>query len=295
MCPPRDHEPEEYCMDDTLTAALDDFAASSPILIALDFDGCLAPFEQDPANSRPLPEASAALARLGADPGVQVALVSGRPAADLLTLATPPAGAWLVGSHGGQTGEVRADGTLELDPFQLTTAQAEARSAVADALAELAAAYPGAWVENKPAAAALHTRGLDPAAADEALDAAMAGPGAWPGVHPIRGNQVAELTVLEVTKGQALERLRARLLGDTTAAPREASAPGDATSAVGLRVLYAGDDVTDETALATLREGDVGVKVGDAQTVADHRVADERAVARMLSHLADRRASSTTT
>ncbi|MBZ2197159.1 trehalose-phosphatase [Occultella gossypii] len=281
-------------MHDTLTAALDDFAASSPILIALDFDGCLAPFEQDPANSRPLPESSAALARLGADPGVQLALVSGRPAADLLTLATPSAGTWLVGSHGGQTGEVRADGTLHLDPFELTTAQAELRSAVADALAELAAAYPGAWVENKPAAAALHTRGLSAEAADEALDAAMAGPGGWPGVHPIRGNQVAELAVLEVTKGQALERLRARLLGGPPAAPREVSEPGEATSAVGPRVLYAGDDVTDETALATLRDGDVGVKVGDAPTVAGHRVPDERAVARMLTHLADRRATQIT-
>ncbi|WP_163543718.1 trehalose-phosphatase [Occultella kanbiaonis] len=281
-------------MEETLTAALDDFAASSPILIALDFDGCLAPFEQDPANSRPLPESSAALARLGADPGVQLALVSGRPAADLLTLAAPSAGTWLVGSHGGQTGEVRSDGTLHLDPFELTTAQAELRAAVADAVAELAAAYPGAWVEDKPAAAALHTRGLAPEAADEALAAAMAGPGAWPGVHPIRGNQVAELAVLEVTKGQALERLRARLLGGPAAPQREASAPGEVTSAVGPRVLYAGDDVTDETALATLRDGDVGVKVGEAPTVADHRVPDERGVARMLTHLADRRATQTT-
>ncbi|TDE94214.1 trehalose-phosphatase [Occultella glacieicola] len=274
-------------MDESLTAALADFAASSPILIALDFDGCLAPFERDPANSRPLPESATALARLGTDPGVQLALVSGRPAADLLALASPPAGTWLVGSHGGQTGEVRADGTLHLDAFELTTAQAELLGAVTEAMAEVADAHPGAWVERKPAAAALHTRGLDPAAAEAALAAAMVGPGTWPGVHPILGNQVAELAVLEVTKGQALERLRAR-------PAREATTPTEASSAVGRRVLYAGDDVTDETALATLRDGDLGVKVGAAPSVAAHRVPDERGVARMLTDLADRRVTRNT-
>ena len=52
-------------------------------------------------------------------------------------------------------------------------------------------------------------------------------------------------------------------------------------------MLYAGDDVTDEHALATLdpAAGDVGVKVGAGETVASFRVADPDAVAEVLEHL----------
>jgi trehalose 6-phosphate phosphatase len=54
-------------------------------------------------------------------------------------------------------------------------------------------------------------------------------------------------------------------------------------------VLFAGDDVTDEDALRSLGDGDLGVKVGPAETVARHRVADAEAMARLLTELADLR------
>ena len=54
-------------------------------------------------------------------------------------------------------------------------------------------------------------------------------------------------------------------------------------------VLFAGDDVTDETAFARLRDGDVGVKVGDGETAARFRVADPAAMADVLRRLVELR------
>src|SRR5699024_1521202 len=99
--------------------------------------------------------------------------------------------------------------------------------------------------------------------------ATLAGPATLPGVHALRGNQVVELAVVPATKGEALTVLRAELARGADSPP----------------TLYAGDDVTDETALATLSDGDVGIKVGDAPSVAAFRVADPNAVADVLEAL----------
>ncbi|WP_147915983.1 trehalose-phosphatase [Ruania zhangjianzhongii] len=254
-----------------VAAALREFARQPEVLVALDFDGCLAPFVLDPADARPLPEAADALRSLAALPGVHLALVSGRPVAELHRLAGPPAGTVLVGSHGAEHGEVDQAGALHLTPVTLTDDQADLLARVSSAVEQLADTHPGVWIEHKPAAAVVHTRALPEDQAEPVLAAAMAGPGAWPGVHPIHGNQVVELAVVDATKGESLQALRAPL--------------------VGVPALYAGDDVTDETALAVLGSGDVGVKVGTAPSVAGYRVADEAAVAALLARLAMWRAS----
>lgn len=54
-------------------------------------------------------------------------------------------------------------------------------------------------------------------------------------------------------------------------------------------VLFAGDDVTDEDALATLEPGDVGVRVGAGDTAASVRVDGIPQLAEMLVHLAHER------
>lgn len=254
-----------------LAAALYAFAGAPQVLVALDFDGCLAPFVLDPADARPLPEAAEALRTLATLPGVHLALVSGRPLAELHRLAAPPPGTVLVGSHGAEHGEVDDTGQLHLRPLDLTTDQAALLAEVSSAVEQLASQHPGVWIEHKPAAAVVHTRGLPHEQAEPVLAAAMTEPGSWPGVHPIHGNQVVELAVVDATKGESLRALREPLAGVPT--------------------LFAGDDVTDETALQVLGTGDVGVKVGPAPTVAPYRVADEHAVAGMLTRLAMWRAS----
>ena len=120
-------------------------------------------------------------------------------------------------------------------------------------LEEVAAALPGARVELKPGAVAIHTRGVDSAVAAAALAAAMAVSSRHTGVHVIPGKQVVELTVVETDKGQALRAI-------ANARSVEATA-------------YFGDDVTDERAFAALdpRSGDVMVKVGQGNTPAEPR------------------------
>ena len=62
-------------LDPALAAAVDRLAAAPALLIALDFDGTLAPEVDDPAAARALPAAHAALLALHALPGTTVALV----------------------------------------------------------------------------------------------------------------------------------------------------------------------------------------------------------------------------
>ena len=88
------------------------------------------------------------------------------------------------------------------------------------------------------------------------------GPAAAPGIVSTPGKEVLDLAVTDMNKGIALDRMR-----------------GDAA------VFFAGDDVTDESAFARLRPGDVGVKVGDGDTAAAHRVPDPAALAELLGKL----------
>lgn len=251
---------------DDLRAALTAVAARGRLLVAVDFDGTLAPIVEDPAAARPLPRGSAALRRLARLDGVSVALLSGRTVADLRALADPPRGAILIGGHGSEVSGAPGSVTAALD--------VGLRDRLTEALRILAGHHPGTQVEVKAASAVLHTRRADPRIGARAAALALEGPGRWPGVHPLQGKEIVELSVTDVTKGSALAGLRSRLAVDA--------------------VLFVGDDVTDEHAFAVLdqRGPDVGVKVGDGETSAQHRVADLEAVADLLDELAALRAGS---
>lgn len=247
---------------DEAVRALAARASTGPLLVALDFDGVLAPLVDDPAASRPLPEASRALVRLA--PRVRLALVSGRALADLAALAAAPPGTALVGGHGAERGTWQDEG-LTRTPLDLPTGPARRLATLGAALTDLVAGTTGR-IERKPASVVLHTRTATPDDAAALVPAAVA-LGEAAGVDVLRGKDVVELAVLDVDKGTALAQLRAEV------------------GAAGL--LYAGDDVTDERAFAALRADDVTVKVGPGPTVARFRVPDPAAVARLLHRLAD--------
>ena len=239
-----------------LLDALDAFARNDRVLVALDFDGVLAPIVDVPGDARALPDSSSAVATLVGLPRADVALVSGRALADLREVASPPSGTLLVASHGAEV-----DGV----PTPLDD-DAQARlSAVLTGLEQVVAAHPGTRVETKPAGGVLHTRLAARETAAAAREAVRRGVGSQEGVHAMVGKEVVELSVVRADKGTALTALRGRLDVDA--------------------VMYVGDDTTDETVFAVLRDGDVGIKVGPGETAARYRVADPAAVAVVLTHL----------
>ncbi|MEL7976579.1 trehalose-phosphatase [Isoptericola sp. F-RaC21] len=248
-------------------------------LVALDFDGTLAPLVDDPSASTMTPAARAAvdrLAALAARPShdgdeLRLALVSGRNLTDLAARSAAPAGTYLVGSHGAETGRVTPHG-VDAVPLRLTDAQADALERLREGLQDAVDGRRGAWVQDKPSAAVLHTRRCD---ADDARAAAADADAvaARLGLHAMHGKDVVEIAVVATSKGIAVERLRAGLEeGDERARAL---------------VLYAGDDTTDEAAFEVLGPDDLGVKVGPGPTRATERVADADALAALLERLAD--------
>lgn len=248
-----------------LRAQIERLARAGQLLVALDFDGTLAPFTDKPDEARALPASVRALAALEEDKATDVALISGRDLASLRTVASPGEHTLLVGSHGA---ERWAPDEFEVEPAEATLnpAQARALEGIKETLARVVEHYPSAWVEPKPAGAVLHTR----QAGDQAGPATQEALGKLDrvkGAHVRQGKDVVEAGVLPADKGQGLNWLR-----DVT----------DASV-----VLFAGDDRTDEDAFAVLKPTDIGIKVGPGKSAAEFRVDGPGDIADLLQLLAD--------
>ena len=243
-----------------LRAAVQALARAPRLLVALDFDGVLAPIVSVPSDARPLPESAAALEELAALPGTTVALLSGRGRADLAAVSGFGSPVRLIGSHGSEFD----DGAALLDDEQrarLDHLAAELRG--------LVDGEPGVTLETKPAGVAVHVRNAPPEVGTRVLDAVRAGPATWAGIEATPGKAVLDLSVARMDKGAALDLLREHEAADA--------------------VLFAGDDVTDETAFARLQSGDVGVKVGPGDTAAQHRVDSPSDITTLLQQLVEAR------
>jgi trehalose 6-phosphate phosphatase len=244
-----------------LDAAVRALARVPRLLVALDFDGVLAPIVPVPSDARPLPESVAAIEELMALPGTTVALLSGRGRADLAAVSGFGSPVRLIGSHGS---EFDGDGSALLDDEQRTRLDR-----LTAELRELVDGQPGVTLETKPAGVAVHVRNAAPEVGTRVLDAVRAGPAAWDGIETTPGKAVLDLSVARMNKGAALDLLREHEAADA--------------------VFFAGDDVTDETAFARLRPGDVGVKVGPGDTAAQHRVDAPQDIPALLRQLVETR------
>ena len=230
-----------------LLAAVRRIAGTEHLLVAMDFDGTMAPLVDHAGDSRALPRSAAAFAGLAELPRTTTALISGRALDSLRAVAFPPENTLLIGSHGAEVWMGPGSSQLMLDD-----GQRELLADVRKELAEIAEQAPGTLLEDKPAGVVLHTRLASADVAEDAVAAARAVLQDRSGVFLKTGHRVLETSVVNASKGEGIAFLR-QAAGATA-------------------VVFAGDDTTDEDALGSLVPGDLGVKVGLDFTQAEFRV-----------------------
>lgn len=246
---------------------LAEFAKVPQILVALDFDGTVAELSNEPMAVRALSENKVVLAELLEQPGVSLAFVSGRSMADLLLISEQGDDSpfYLAGSHGAELklpgkavqGTLNDSERVEIDKW---------RRAAELEISEI----PDAWVEAKSMGFAVHFRRCSPQNKQRVKEI-LAGTldqelSSW---RRRGGHDIVEYAIRDTGKDAAVSSLRDRI-------------------GVGA-VLFAGDDDTDEDALASLADSDLGVRVGGAVTAANIRVDSPSGLAILLNELLDLR------
>lgn len=249
-----------------LLAALERAADTKHLLVAMDFDGTMAPLVDRAEDARSLPRSAKAFAELAALEETSTALISGRALQTLRLLAEPEEKTLLIGSHGAEIWTGPEGKPLELDP-----AAGELLAAATAVVGRIVAAHPGTHLETKPAGVVLHSRTAAPAVAAAATEAALAQLKEFDGLVVRAGKQVIESSVVNSDKGGGIAALR-ELTGATA-------------------VLFAGDDVTDEDAMAVLGPDDIGVKIGPGASRAGYRIDSPEQVQDLLETLLDLRAA----
>jgi len=221
-------------------------------LLCFDYDGTLAPLVDDPDRARMRLATQGLLTQLArARP---VAVLTGRSLSSVLPLLHGTGVHRIVGGHGAERSDAAPDASL----LQRVAAWREQVAAVA-------AAWPGVRVEEKPASLAVHYRQAKARhAAREAIAETASG---LEGCRTLAGRDVLELVPEGAPdKGEALRRL-----------VEEGGHP---------RVMYVGDDATDEDAFRALDDARLlSVRVGRRASAARYFVPDQPAVDRLLAAL----------
>lgn len=250
---------------------LDAVVAADRLLVALDFDGTLSPLVDEPMTARMTGEARAAIDALVRAPDTTVAFVSGRSLADLRVIAEhdDASPVLLAGSHGAEYWAPGAVSDEQTDPDAVAL-----RDRLRSDAEHLAAAVDGAWIEPKTFGFAVHLRtardrGAAASLREKVDELVSEGAPQW---RRREGHNLVEFAFRTEGKDAAVAHLRELIGADA--------------------VVFAGDDVTDEDALRSLGDGDLGIRVGGGETAASVRVADTSELAGLLSTIATRRTAS---
>lgn len=229
-----------------------------------DYDGTLAPIVPTPDQARPLPGTAPLLRDLAGMPDTRVAVVSGRPIADVRRFLDIP-GVYYVGLHGLEVCVPGGKNELTEDIALVHAILPEIRRRLQQSLA----GRPGVLIEDKGPALACHYRLASQADAvivrqtlAAAVDAYQEKGGPLALTH---GHEVIEIRPTCANKGKTVCRLLAAYSPSALA-------------------VYIGDDQTDEDAFALLPAESITIRVGysTVHTAARYRIEDPGEVHRFL-------------
>jgi trehalose 6-phosphate phosphatase len=215
-----------------------------------DFDGTLVDIAPRPDAVRLHEEVAPLLRRLAAPLGGALAVVSGRPVAEI-DHWLHPLKLCVAGVHGAE--RRGADGYIR----RIAISGLQDAAALIEALCR---AHPALHMELKPGAIALHYRQA-PELEDLCLSTMTLAGQRVEGMTLLRGKQVVEMKPRRASKGQAVRSF----LEERPFRMR--------------RPWFFGDDVTDETAFEAVQAmGGVAVKIGEGETLATHHLPDPDAL-----------------
>lgn len=248
----------------TLSTTIKALAAAEELAVVSDFDGTLSPFATAIYDVEINADAARALDQLAHLPRTTAAVLSGRHLEGLQRVCPLREPVLFGGSHGAES---------SWQQTELTPAMHEHLARKEEEIRGIIDRFPGAELEVKPFQRVLHLRSLElenPEQGAAAYEAGLALDTA--GFPRTAGKSVIEFSATTATKGTWLEALRER------------------TSATAM--VFLGDDITDEHGFRALHQPpDVGVKVGEGDSIAAVQLADVDAVAHFLTELATARAA----
>lgn len=246
-------------------------------LVLLDYDGTLTPIVARPELALIDPGIRVTLERLAAR--ITVGIISGRDLDDVRQMIGIE-GLWYAGSHGFDL--MTPDGTRREVPAALDAEAALDRAA--KHLRNQIHQIPGAWVEQKRFAVAVHFRQTPDELIDELAPIVRETAAATQGLRMTGGKKIFELRPdLDWDKGKAVEWVSGEV-GHTG---------NGADAGATTLCVYIGDDETDEDAFGAVQTGGIGIVVGTGNrtTQAAYRLADPAEVGDFLVDL-ERRLSS---
>ncbi len=222
----------------TYSSFLDRLRSAPTRVLLLDYDGTLAPFTADRSLALPYPGVPALLLRIMAA-GTRVALISGRPARELVFLSGIHPHPEIWGSHGLE--RLKQD-----DSYEIGALSQHHQAALRRAAKVLRADGLEPRMELKPGGIAVHWRGLSAPDAEEIETRVR---GLW---RPLLADD--SLILIDFDGGLEI-RAPVRNKGDAVETILSESGRDAA-------VAYLGDDTTDEEAFRALRGKGLTVLAG---------------------------------